>query len=146
MEYAEEDTRKAAEKAAAETDKAAAAELGHYLLSLGSSSLGSTHEEYFQKYQEHFDKYIKVQNKIASDDDYGKLKILDAVNTDKDKGYFKFAAPNFKIHWIRRGSPKLKGIALEFTDKVISYGSSEDEILSSIIKRAVKHLALAMGI
>lgn len=103
MEYAEE-----------AAEKAAAAELGHYLLSLGSSSLGSTHEEYFQKYQEHFDKYIKVQNKIASGDDYDKLKILDAVNTDKDKGYFKFAAPNFKINWIE-GTQKVNLLVTEAT-------------------------------
>ena len=49
------------------------------------------------------------------------------------KSYFKFAAPTFKIHWIRRGNSKLKGIALEFKEKVIKYGSGDDEILSSII-------------
>ena len=47
------------------------------------------------------------------------------------KSYFKFAAPTFKIHWIRRGNSKLKGIALEFKEKVIKYGSSDDEVLFS---------------
>ena len=87
-------------------------------MDFSSINLGSTHEEYFKKYQENFDKYIKIQNNIASDDDYGKLKILDAVNTDKDRGYFKFAAPNFKVHWLE-GTEKINLLVTKTTQNAL---------------------------
>ncbi len=64
------------------------------------SSLGMAHGNYPSIYQEDLDVYISIQNNITSDDDYGKLKIINAVDTSNDRGYFQIAVPVCKIYWL----------------------------------------------
>ena len=64
------------------------------------SSLGMAHEDYPSIYQEDLDEYISVQNNITSGDDYGKLKIINVVDTGNDRGYFQTEVPACKIHWL----------------------------------------------
>lgn len=64
------------------------------------TSLGMTHEDYPQIYQDDLNEYIAIQSNIMSDDDYSKLKIINAVEADNDRGYFQTNMPSCKIHWL----------------------------------------------
>ena len=80
------------------------------------SSLGMAHEDYPSIYQEDLDEYISVQNNITSGDDYGKLKIINAVEAGNDRGYFQTDVPVCKIHWLvsrYRNKKKLMSLLVE---------------------------------
>lgn len=64
------------------------------------SSLGMAHGDYPQIYQKDLDIYIVIQSNLMSDDDYGKLKIINTVETGNDRGYFQTDVPVCKIHWL----------------------------------------------
>ena len=65
---------------------------------------------------------------------YGNFQIFDVIKYNVNRGYFQFGEESFKIHWVRRGSPVIKGLALDMEDVVrtIRYGSGEDETLSPV--------------
>ncbi|MBQ4403950.1 MAG: hypothetical protein II857_06010 [Selenomonadaceae bacterium] len=66
----------------------------------GFSRLESTHEDYSKNYQEKLDKYIEIQKNITSNDDYDKLKIVDAIDASNGRGYFKLGTANCRIRWL----------------------------------------------
>ena len=66
----------------------------------GFSSLGTAHADYPQAYQKNLDEYISIQKTVAGDDDYGKLKIVNTVDTGNNRGYFQTGVPSCKIHWL----------------------------------------------
>jgi len=71
------------------------------------SSLGMTHGDYPQIYQEDLSVYISIQSNLMNDDDYGRLKIINTVETGNDRGYFQTEVPVCKIHWLN-GTQKEK--------------------------------------
>ena len=64
------------------------------------SSLGMAHGDYPQIYQDDLNEYISIQSNITSNDDYDKLKIINAVEAGNDRGYFQTDVPVCKIHWL----------------------------------------------
>ena len=102
-----------------------------------------TPERFVELYHEELDNIVKVATKPEEDSfrvqknvDYTAFKIVDTVKYDDNRGYFQLGEKSFKIHWIRRGSPSLKGIALEMVNPpevTIQYGSDEDEKLLPIV-------------
>lgn len=83
------------------------------------TSLGMTHGDYPQIYQDDLNEYIAVQSNLTSNDDYGKLKIINAVDTGNDRGYFQTGVPSCKIHWLEetfKGEEELAAILLAVED------------------------------
>ncbi|MBQ3441731.1 MAG: hypothetical protein IJG33_00650 [Selenomonadaceae bacterium] len=79
-------------------------------------SLCMAHGDYPQIYQENLDEYITIQINITSDDDYSKLKIINAVKAGNDRGYFQTNMPSCKIHWLEssyRDKKELMSLLLE---------------------------------
>lgn len=83
------------------------------------SSLGMAHEDYPSIYQEDLDEYIAIQSNLTSNDDYGKLKIINAVEAGNDRGYFQTGVSSCKIHWLEEtfnGEEELAAILLAVED------------------------------
>lgn len=83
------------------------------------TSFGMTHGEYPQVYLEDLNEYIAIQSNLTSNDDYGKLGIINAVDTGNDRGYFQTGVPACKIYWLEdtfKSEKKLMAILLEVKD------------------------------
>lgn len=102
---------------------------------------GLTLQKFVKDYHAELDDWIEIQTKPAEGSfrakkeiGYGNFQIFNTVKYTAQRGYFQFGEELFKIHWVRRGSPAIKGIALDMenTNWNIRYGSGEDETLSPI--------------
>ena len=83
------------------------------------SSLGMTHGDYPQIYQEDLDEYISIQSNLTDNDDYGRLKIIDTVDAGNDRGYFQTDLASCKIHWLdstQKEKTELMSLLLEVED------------------------------
>lgn len=102
---------------------------------------GLTLGKFVDNYHAELDACIELQTKPAQGSfrarreiKYGDFQIFDVIKYNVNRGYFQFGEESFKIHWVRRGSPIIKGLALDMEDVVwtIRYGSGEDETLSPV--------------
>lgn len=102
---------------------------------------GLTLDKFIDNYHTELDTWIRIQTKPAEGSfrakkeiKYGNFQIFDTVKYNVNRGYFQFGEDLFKIHWVRHGSPAIKGIALnmENVNWIIRYGSDEDETLSPV--------------
>ena len=102
---------------------------------------GLTLQKFVKDYHAELADWIEIQTKPAEGSfrakkeiGYGNFQIFNTVKYTAQRGYFQFGEELFKIHWVRRGSPAIKGIALDMenTNWNIRYGSGEDETLSPI--------------
>ena len=100
-----------------------------------------TLQKFIEDYQVELADWIETQTKppegsyrARREVNYDKFKICNTAKYNVGHGYFQLGEELFKIHWIRQGSPYLKGIALDMGNFnwEIRYGSGEDEILSPI--------------
>lgn len=108
-----------------------------------SADLYKTFKDFVETYHDELDGVVKQITKpdegsfrARKSVDCAAFKIVNTVKHDANRGYFQLGEESFKIHWIRRDSPALKGIALEMVNShqaVIQYGSGEDECLSPIL-------------
>ena len=102
---------------------------------------GLTLDQFINNYHAELDAWIEIQTRPAQGSfrakrevKYGNFQILDTVKYTVQRGYFQFGEELFKIHWVRRGSPAIKGIALDMENVNwnIRYGPGEDETLSPV--------------
>lgn len=102
---------------------------------------GLTLGQFIDNYRAELEDWIEFQTKpaqgsfrIRREIKYGNFQIFDTVKYNVNRGYFQFGEESFKIHWVRRGSPIIKSLALDMEDVVwtIRYGSVEDETLSPV--------------
>ena len=97
--------------------------------------------QFIDNYHAELADWIELQTKpaqgsfrIRREIKYGNFQIFDTVKYNVNRGNFQFGEKSFKIHWVRRGSPIIKSLALDMEDLVwtIRYGSGEDETLSPV--------------
>ena len=118
-----------------------AIESGKSFSSTSADLYGLTLQKFVKDYHTELDDWIAFQTqpkegsfRAKKEIRYGNFQIFDTVKYTAQRGYFQFGEELFKIHWVRRGSPAIKGIALDMenTNWNIRYGSGEDETLSPI--------------
>lgn len=100
-----------------------------------------TLSQFIDNYHSELDDWITAQTKPAEGSfrarkeiKYGNFQIFDTIKYNVNRGYLQLGTESFKIHWVRRGSPVIKGIALDMENVnwEIRYGSGENETLSPV--------------
>lgn len=102
---------------------------------------GLTRHSFVENYHAGLANWIEIKTKPAEGSfrakkeiKYGNFQIRNRVKYNVNRGYFQLGTESFKIHWVRRDSPAIKGLALDMEDVnwEIRYGSGEDETLNPV--------------